>query len=312
MVCVGTAPAYLAALPLRSRPFQVRSTFLPQSNTVVFVEGQDYLVDWGEGTVHRTPASRLPDFRTNILYGAENFDHSQYPGFGNTAFFAFVDYEYESGSLWPAQPNQTARLRRSRERLAQSESFKMVAFGDSITAGGDATSADLIFWNRWAAHLQRDYSQAKIAAVNGATGGDSTVQGLQRLTEKVIAEQPDLVLIGFGMNDHNRGGVPIPQFQANLRTMIERIRSETSAEIILLSTFPPHPQWAFGSHHMEDYARATAQVAEETGCAYADIFTNWQSMAARKKPEDLLGNNINHPNDFGHDLYYRILVGMGL
>ena len=29
------------------------------------------------------------------------------------------------------------------------------------------------------------------------------------------------------------------------------------------------------------------------------------SIAARKKPEDLLGNNINHPNDYGHWVYFR-------
>jgi len=63
---------------------------------------------------------------------------------------------------------------------------------------------------------------------------------------------------------------------------------------------------------MEDYAAATARVAAEARCAYADVFTNWQDLAARKKPEDLLGNNINHPNDFGHDLYFQVLRKMGL
>jgi hypothetical protein len=63
---------------------------------------------------------------------------------------------------------------------------------------------------------------------------------------------------------------------------------------------------------MADYAAATAGAAKEAGCAYADVFDNWQSVAARKKPEDLLGNNINHPNDFGHWIYYQVLCGVGL
>jgi len=63
---------------------------------------------------------------------------------------------------------------------------------------------------------------------------------------------------------------------------------------------------------MADYAEATRRVAGDTASAYADVFTNWQSLAARKKPEDLLGNNINHPNDFGHWIYFRVLEALGL
>ncbi|MBN8245986.1 MAG: SGNH/GDSL hydrolase family protein [Verrucomicrobia bacterium] len=310
VVFVGEVPAALQAVPVG--PVVVRSTFLPQTGTVVYVEGEDYRLDQAAGTLRRTPGSRLPDFRTNVLYGATNFDHSKYPGFGNTAFFAFVDYSHAPGAPWPVQADQTALLPRSRARLAQGGPFKIVAFGDSITAGGDATSPGLIFWQRWAESLQRRFPQAQITAVNGATGGDSTVQGLQRLEDKVLKERPDLVLIGFGMNDHNRGGVPVLQFAANLRTMIDRIRAATPAEVVLFSAFPPNPEWKFGSHHMEDYAAATVRVAAETGCAYADVFTNWQAIATRKKPEDLLGNNINHPNDFGHDVYYRVFLALGL
>lgn len=310
VVFIGETPAALWAIPLGR--LQVRSSFLPQSNSVIYVEGVDYLVDRSAGTLRRTPTSRLPDFRTNVLYGATNFDHSKFPGFGNTAFFAFVDYPHAPGAAWPVQSDQTAFLARSRTRLNQGGPFKVVAFGDSITAGGDATAPGLIFWQRWTDHLQQRYPGATHTAVNGATGGDSTVQGLQRLADKVLREKPDLVLIGFGMNDHNRGGVPVPQFAANLRTLVDRIRAETPAEIVLFSAFPPNPEWTYGSHHMEDYAAATAQVATATGCAYADVFHNWQAVVARKKPEDLLGNNINHPNDFGHDLYYQVFVKLGL
>ena len=94
--------------------------------------------------------------------------------------------------------------------------------------------------------------------------------------------------------------------------MIDRIRAGTEAEIILFSTFPPNPQWRFGSHNMEAYALATEQVAREKNCAFADIYRNWNAIAARKKPEDLLGNNVNHPNDYGHALYTEVLSKIDL
>lgn len=312
VVFIGEQPASLAFLPLRSPALRVRSTYLPGSDTVTYAEGRDYRVDPVAGTLRRTPDSRLPDFRTNRLFGQEEFDHSRFPGFGNGGFFAFVDYGTRAAGTWPMQTSQVALLPKTLAKLRAGGDVKLVAFGDSITAGGDATSPALIFWQRWADELRGRYPTARLTAVNGATGGDTTVQGLQRLQAKVLDERPDLVLIGFGMNDHNRGGVPVPQFEANLKELVARIRAATDAEVVLFSAFPPNPRWRFGSHHMEDYAVATGRAAHDTGCAYADVFRNWQTIAARKKPEDLLGNDINHPNDFGHWIYFRVLSALGL
>ena len=312
VVFIGEEPAALAHPPVRGQPLSVRNTYLPASESLVYVEGRDFVVDYTAGTLRRTSDSRLPDFRRNMLFGQEGFDHSKFPGFGNSGYFAFVDYAYAPAAAWPVQDRQTEFLRSTQARLKAGGGVKIVAYGDSITAGGDASRPELIFWRRWADELQRRHPNAQVTAVNGATGGDSTVQGLQRLQAKVLDEKPDLVLMGFGMNDHNVGGVPIPQFQENLKQMIARIRSETAAEVVLLSAFPPNPKWRFGSHRMADYAEATRQVARDAACAYADVFNNWQTVAARKKPEDLLANNFNHPNDFGHWIYFRVLDALGL
>jgi acyl-CoA thioesterase-1 len=312
LVFVGEAPATLAHLPAASQPLRLRSTYLVGPETIEYVAGRDFVADPETGTLRRIAGSLIPDFSTNVLYGQTDFDHSQFPGFGNTRFFAFADYSFGESVRWPKQASQVHLLKNTRAKLTDGQPVKIVAFGDSITDGGDATRSELIFWRRWAEELRRKYPKARVTSVNGATGGDSTVQGLQRLQAKVLDQKPDLVLIGFGMNDHNQGGVPIAQFEQNLKEMIARIRSETTAEVVLFSAFPPNPHWKFGSGRMQDYAAATERVARETSCAYADVFNNWQAMAARKKPEDLLGNNINHPNDFGHWIYLRVLGGLGL
>jgi lysophospholipase L1-like esterase len=311
VVFIGDEPAALAHVPKRSPALVVRSSYSPGSG-IEYIEGRDFVVDYGAGKLRRTPESRLPDFRTNSLFGQTNFDHSNFPGFGNGGFFAFVDYACHPTAPWPVQASQAKLLKATHARLKSGDTVKIVAFGDSITAGGDASKPELIFWRRWADDLQRRYPRAQVTSVNGATGGDSTVQGLQRLQVKVLDEKPDLILIGFGMNDHNIGSVTIPQFEQNLKQMISRIRSETMAEVILFSAFSPNPKWKFGSHRMAEYAAATERVAKEVSCAFADVFNNWEALAARKKPEDLLGNNINHPNDFGHWIYFRVLQDLGL
>ncbi len=312
LVFIGEEPSGLAFVPARKPPLQLRNTYLAGPATITYQEGRDYRVDYAQGTVSRLPGSRLPDFRTNVLHGQVEFDHTKFPGYGNAAFFAFADYPLAAAVRWPVQPPQPEKLRATQAKLAAGGPLTIVAFGDSITNGGEASVPALVFWQRWAEDLRVKYPRARITTVNGATGGDTTTRGLQRLPDKVIAARPDLVLIGFGMNDHNQRGVPLPEFSRQLREMIGRIRSATTAEIVLFSTFPPNPRWVHGSHRMAEYAAATARVAAETNCAYADVFTNWQAMTARKRPEDLLANNINHPNDFGHWIYYRVFAALDL
>jgi len=309
---VGGEPSTLAYPPAQDEPVRLRSTYASGAGTISYEEGRDFRIDYARGTITRVAGSRLPDFRTNVLHGQEQFDHTKFPGYGNKPFFAYADYRLASGVRWPVQRPQVERLQATQRKLAAGEAVTIVAFGDSITHGGEASVPELIFWRRWVSDLQAKYPRAKITAINGATGGDTTTRGLQRLQAKVLDATPDLVLIGFGMNDHNRRGVPLSDFERQLREMVTRIRAATPAEIVLFSTFPPNPHWLHGTNRMAEYAAATARVATETRCAYADVFTNWQLMAARKRPEDLLANNINHPNDFGHWIYYRVFAAMEL
>jgi acyl-CoA thioesterase I len=315
LVLVSENPVSLAFAPILSRSFTLRSTYrdgLPQ--TIHYEPGRDYLLE-ASGQIRRARNSRIPDFSTNILYGKEDFRHDQFPGFGNGAFFVYADYFHRETWMAPIpQPELSAtRLPMTRQKLLSGKKVRLVAFGDSITAGGDASEPSLIYWERWADSLRKQYPKAAIESLNGATGGDSTVQGLQRLQEKVLRHQPDLVLVAFGMNDHNREGygVPLQAFTENLGTLVDRIQA-AGAEVVLVSAFPPNPKWHFGSHNMAAYANATKQVAREKHCALADVYPLWTSCAAHKKPEDLLGNNINHPNDFGHYLYFRALQALGL
>jgi lysophospholipase L1-like esterase len=137
--------------------------------------------------------------------------------------------------------------------------------------------------------------------------------GLARLEAKVLSRSPDLVLIAFGMNDCNLpgvGGVEPAVFKSNLEEMVRQIRARTGAEVILLSAFPPNPDWHFSTHRMDQYEAATRQAAEESGAAYADVFSIWQKVLERKDAPSLLGNNINHPNDFGHWLYLQALEAL--
>lgn len=303
----GTRPTNLLCTNVRPG-MTVRSTYLPGGTT--YEEGKDFAVDREAGTIARMPGSRIPDFSKNVLYGRADFDHTQFPGYGNLPFTVYVDYDAYAGPT-PAAPMPPRRssdgLPRTLARLRAGEPVKVIAFGDSITAGGEASRESLRYPNRYAEYLRQAFHDERVTLENGATGGDTTRNGLQRLEEKVLSRKPDLVLVAFGMNDHNIASVPVEEFAANLRSIVTQIRERTGAEVILLSTFPPNPLWHYSSHRMGEYAAATERVAREMRVPYADVYGLWTTVLARKDPPSLLGNNINHPNDYGHGLYVQAL-----
>ena len=95
VVLAGTQPANLLHTGVRPGA-AVRSTYLPGGTA--YEEGKDFVVDREAGTIARTPASRIPDFSKNILYGKTDFDHSRFPGYGNVPFTVYVDYDAPVGS----------------------------------------------------------------------------------------------------------------------------------------------------------------------------------------------------------------------
>src|SRR5947209_8306136 len=58
VVLIGEEPAGLAHRPMRSQPLSIRNTYLPGQGTVEYVEGRDYVIDYAEGKLRRTPGSR--------------------------------------------------------------------------------------------------------------------------------------------------------------------------------------------------------------------------------------------------------------
>lgn len=308
VVLAGARPAKLLGTRIVPDSVDVRGTYLPGGTR--YEPGTDYVLDADAGTVARTLESRIPDFSTNVLYGKEPFDHRQFPGYGNSPFTVYIDYAARDLPRLTEPTDQASRLARSRAKLEGGGVFKVIAFGDSITAGVDASGESVCFPNRFTKHLGVMFPSARVTIENGATGGDNTVKGLSRLEEKVLSRHPDLVLVGFGMNDHNVDGVPVDQFRANLEAIIQTIRRRTKADVILYSAFPPNPAWVLGTARMDQYANATEQAASEAGVAYADVYSAWSKALSRKDPPSLLANNINHPNDFGHWLYFEVLRTM--
>jgi lysophospholipase L1-like esterase len=128
---------------------------------------------------------------------------------------------------------------------------------------------------------------------------------LERVDRDVIAERPDVVLVGFGLNDL-RFGTPVSVFAEDLAAVVAEIRRGCpSAKVVLLSVyhmtgfdrFPPRDRGS--PDRARAYDAAIAELAERAALPLADV------SAAMGRQDRLVHPDGVHPNDLGH----RIIAG---
>lgn len=313
LVLTSTLPGQLCFDSISDGSVTVRSSYYPNDSLcTVYFEGVDYVVDYQAGTIKRTNNSSIHDYSKHPLYGKTDFDHSQYPDFSNHPYFIWVDYATKNGEPLALPNDQSQYLGNFQSKLEKGTPVTVVSYGNSITAGGEASTTESRFQYRYVEYLKKRYPKAVIQLEDVSIPGYSSTQGIEWWDEYIGKTSPDLVLVGWGMNDHNIGGNSPEQFKANLVNLVAMIKERKQAEVILFSSFPPNDNWHFGSHSMELYANATKEAALEAQCAYADVFATWKKVLERKDQPSLLGNNINHPNDFGHWLYFIAFEAINL
>lgn len=191
--------------------------------------------------------------------------------------------------------------------LEAGRAVRIVAFGDSITAGFAVRKG---FDHFWMGMLKEKYPEAEISLNNEGVCGDTSFDGLARLDWSVIAHRPDLVTVNFGINDMYMG-IRLGEFKSNLIEIAEKILegagsgsgSEPGSEILLLSCEPlTTPRF---DRIVLSYYQVLEEVAEEMGVGFVDVCGAWMRKVAEGVPLDsLILPGLDHPNEAG----YRIIA----
>jgi lysophospholipase L1-like esterase len=100
----------------------------------------------------------------------------------------------------------------------------VVAFGDSITAGVGTTGN-----NDYVSLLS---NRTGTAIINSGRSGDTTASALARINAAVLSRDADIVIVLLGGNDLLQG-VPVPQRIANITTIVQQIRADGAAVILV-------------------------------------------------------------------------------
>lgn len=242
-----------------------------------------------------------------------------------------VTYRHEERWEQPLLQDQSARLSRSFRLLNEGSEFHLVFYGDSITAGWEASGCDELavdlmtledchavvnhppYMPSWAElvtdALRRQFPNCPVHKYNRAAGGSTTGWGRLHAAALVPPCDPDLVVLGFGMNSLQD---PPEQYVSEIRQIIQDIRrSHPLCEFLLLSPMVPNPEIAgFQNNALSDQQNALRDLAgREAGIALAEVHSLFLALMERGKEYlALTGNCINHPNDFSVRIYAQSIL----
>ena len=159
---------------------------------------------------------------------------------------------------------------------------RIVCFGDSITKA---------YCSRFEKLLKERYSDRNIQVINSGLVSETSVDGLRRLDE-VLAHEPNIVIIGFGMNDW-RKGVEKGAFKENIELMIDTF-AKRDIRTILLTINPDAHVKGKVSKQLIEYNGLIRNIAYEKKIRIADVYTLW--MKELPSVETGLYDEI-HPNE---------------
>ncbi len=149
---------------------------------------------------------------------------------------------------------------------------KIVAFGDSIT-----------YQSGWVSMLSGELGTDLI---NAGVGGDKTTEAVARIDKDVVALEPDIVIVLFGMNDqaiyipNGKPLVSLEQYEKNYRTIIEKLHG-CGAEVVLLTGNnvctdngyykPGQYDLDYGTGNIRNYYDIIRKLAEEYNLNLIDL-----------------------------------------
>lgn len=212
---------------------------------------------------------------------------------------------YETTEKWEGYrpASEIRKLPHLYQKLQKKEKIEIVLYGDSISCGYDCSGFYGLEPNQpiWAELLVESLREAygcEIVLHNVSLGGANTDWAIENVTERVGKYQPDLVILGFGMNDRCDG----EEYAGKTRQLIQEIRKTCpEAELVLIATTLPNaltatpPIYFCAKQH--EYADSLQQLKEE-GIVIADVQSVQKEMLKKKRYIDMTGNWLNHPNDY--------------
>ncbi len=170
-----------------------------------------------------------------------------------------------------------------------SDKPKIVAFGDSLTAGFGLSEKDSY------PYLLQKMLEAdgfNYEVINAGVSAETSVGGLERIDWVLGLDNVEILILELGANDLLRG-LPVAKMKENLSTMIKKAK-EKNVKILLCGMLAPD---TMGADYQRDYVLAFPDLANEHKVAFLPFIL--ENVALKK---DLNQADGIHPNADGEKI----------
>ena len=256
-----------------------------------------------------------------------------------------VTYEHSTtfaDGYTPAAPaSQTEKLQKTIDKLNNGEEVNIVIYGDSISTGrsssGQNSTKDIYTANNkegefanlvinvapyaptwidmFITELRERYPTATINLKNLSLGGMGSEWGAKNIAARLALWKdeegntitPDLMLIGFGVND-SAGNVTKSAYKNNIQSIINTARTNSgnqNMEVLLYSPMLPNQKaTTWDKTKLIAYENALEEIAQEdTKIGLLKLTSIFTEIIKSKDCVDYLNTNVNHGNDFTARIY---------
>jgi acyl-CoA thioesterase I len=173
---------------------------------------------------------------------------------------------------------------------------KIIFFGDSITKG---------FTPKFDKIFRKEYPEIDATIINEGISGETSRDGLLRLNN-LIKKRPNIVIIGFGMNDW-RKGVDKKEYKKNLLKMLKEFEN-INARVLFTTVSPSYNfKKKIYNKEVDEYSEVVREIAYEQKVKIVDINALWKREL--KKPQKGLRDDL-HPNCIGYNIICKNLMWM--
>ncbi len=217
----------------------------------------------------------------------------------------------ERSPVWPPPRSRLQDLPRTERLLKEKRPLNVILFGDSISAGYNASKIDGVWpyqpaYGELVIRKLRAVYGAPITFMNHARGGGTSAHATTQADAQVAWFKPDLVLLAYGMND--RSDERRVHHRANLEKIIDIVRARSpETEFVVITPMVNNPLQPTGLDPIRFIRKAALQV-DRPGIAFVDITAAQLAMLERKPYLDFSGNGANHPNDFLMRIYAQRIL----
>lgn len=166
---------------------------------------------------------------------------------------------------------------------------KIVAFGDSLTAGFGLTENE-----SYPYLLQQKLNAAgyNYEVVNAGVSGDTSLGGLERIDWVLEMDNVEILILELGANDLLRG-IPVAKMKANLDQIIRKAKAKNIQVLLCGMLAPP----TMGAAYQRDYTVAFPDLASEHKVAFVPFLL--ENIALKK---ELNQADSIHPNADGEKI----------